>query len=115
RLLRVSKSGTVDPQESQGYPAFLGVTHGKTAFIRCPTCSSGHEVVKLGLEKENYVDIEGVHVANSGIYRMKIDASTYGPSDLFYQANGGVETAVRIGGSSFSEPANTVVTVALKA
>ena len=90
RLLRVSKAGVVDPQKSQSYLAFLGKTHGKTAFIRCPgTCASGHEVVKLGLEKENYVDVEGVNVAKSGIYRMKIDAATYGPSDLFYQANGG--------------------------
>jgi alpha-galactosidase len=115
RLLQVSKSGAVDPQKSQGYPAYLGLTHGKTAFIRCPTCSSGHEVVKLGLEKENYVDIEAVHVAKSGTYRMKIDASTYGPSDLFYQVNGGVESAVKIGGSSFSEPSNTIVPVFLKA
>ncbi|WP_213806457.1 alpha-galactosidase [Granulicella sp. dw_53] len=116
RLLRVTKSGTVDQQKSQGYLAFLGVTHGKTAFIRCPTtCASGHEVVKLGLEKENYVDIQGVHVAKSGIYRMKIDAATNGPSDLFYQVNGGAETAVKIGGSSFSIPSNTIVPVFLKA
>ena len=116
RLLRVSKSGVVDPQKSQSYVAFLGKTNGKTAFIRCPsTCASGHEVVKLGLEKENYVDIEGVNVAKSGNYRMKIDAATYGPSDLFYQANGGVETAVKIGGSSFSIPSNTIVPVFLKA
>ena len=115
RLLRVTKSGTVDQQNSQGYVAFLGTTHGKTAFIRCPTCASGHEVVKLGLEKENYVDIEGVHAAQSGIYRMKIDAATNGPSDLFYQVNGGAQTAVKIGGSSFSIPANTIVPVSLKA
>jgi alpha-galactosidase len=116
RLLRVSKSGVADPQNSQAYPAFLGITHGKTAFIRCPhACASGHEVVKLGLEKENYVDIEGVDVAKSGIYRMKIDAATYGPSDLFYQANGGAETAVKIGGSSFSMPSSTIVPVFLKA
>jgi alpha-galactosidase len=115
RLLRVSKSGVADPQNSQAYPAFLGITHGKTAFIRCPhTCASGHEVVKLGLEKENYVDIEGVDVAKSGIYRMKIDAATYGPSDLFYQANGGAETAVKFGGSSFGVPSNTIVPVLLK-
>lgn len=115
RLLRVTKSGTVDQQKSQGYVAFLGTTHGNTAFIRCPTCASGHEVVKLGLEKENYVDIEGVHVAKSGIYRMKIDAATNGPSDLFYQVNGGAQTAVKIGGSSFSIPTNTIVPVSLKA
>ena len=115
RLLRVTKSGTVDQQKSQGYVAFLGTTHGKTAFIRCPTCASGHEVVKLGLEKENYVDIEGVRVAKSGIYRMKIDAATNGPSDLFYQVNGGAQTAVKLGGSSFSIPANTIVPVSLKA
>jgi alpha-galactosidase len=116
RLLRVTKSGVVDPQKSQGYPAFLGTTHGKTAFIRCPsTCASGHEVVKLGLEKQNYVDIEGVTVAKSGIYRMKIDAATIGPSDLFYQVNGGAQTAVKIGSSSFSMPANTIVPVSLKA
>jgi alpha-galactosidase len=115
RLLRVTKSGTVEQQKSQGYVAFLGTTHGKTAFIRCPTCASGHEVVKLGLEKENYVDIEGVHVDKSGIYRMKLDAATNGASDLFYQVNGGVETAVKIGGSSFSIPANTIVPVSLKA
>jgi alpha-galactosidase len=116
RLLRVSKSGVVGPQKSQGYPAFLGITHGKTAFIRCPAnCASGHEVVKLGLEKENYVDVIGVDVAKSGIYRMKIDAATYGPSDLFYQANSGVETAVKIGGSSFGVPSNTIVPVSLKA
>jgi alpha-galactosidase len=116
RLLRVSKSGAVAPQESQGYVAYLGTMHGKTAFIRCPaTCASGHEVVKLGLEKENYVDIEGVQVAKSGIYRMKIDAATYGPSDLFYQANGGVETAVKFGGSSFSIPSSTIVPLFLKA
>ncbi|AEU36629.1 alpha-galactosidase D [Granulicella mallensis] len=115
RLLRVSKSGVVDPQSSQSYPAFLGKTHGKTAFIRCPGgCASGHEVVKLGLEKENYVDIEGVSVEKSGIYRMKIDAATYGPSDLFYQPNGGAETAVKIGGSSFGVPSNTIVPVFLK-
>jgi alpha-galactosidase len=116
RLLRVSKSGVVDPQKSQGYVAFLGTTHGKAAFIRCPnTCSSGHEVIKLGLEKDNYVDIEGVRVAKSGIYRMKIDAATDGPSDLFYQANSGVETAVKIGGSGFSMPSSTIVPVFLKA
>ena len=116
RLIRVTKSGVVDPQKSQGYVAFLGATHGKTAFIRCPgTCSSGHEVVKLGLEKENYVDVEAVHAENSGIYRMQIGAATIGPSDLFYQVNGGIETAVKIGGSSFSIPSNTIVPVLLKA
>jgi hypothetical protein len=115
RLLQVLKSGDVAPEKSEGYVAYLGITHGKTAFIRCPTCSSGHEVVKLGLEPENYVDIEGVQAARSGTYRMKIDASTYGPSDLFYQANGGVESAVKIGGSSFSEPASTIVPISLKA
>ena len=115
RLLRVSSSGAVNPEGSQGYAAFLGVTHGKTAFIRCPTCSSGHEVVKLGLEKDNYVDIEAVHVAKSGTYRMKIDSATNGPSDLFYQANGAVETSVKIGGSSFSVPSSTIVPVSLKA
>ncbi len=115
RLLRVSKSGVVDPQKSQGFVAFLGATHGKAAFIRCPTCSSGHEVIKLGLEENNYVDIEGVRVAKSGIYRMKIDAGTDGPTDIFYQANGGVETAVKIGGSGFTIPSNTIVPVSLKA
>ena len=115
RLLRVTKSGSADQQKSQGYVAFLGKTHGKTAFIRCPACASGHEVVKLGLEKENYVDIEGVHVEKSGIYRMKIDAATNGPSDLFYQVNGGLQTAVKIGSSSFSIPASTIVPVSLKA
>ena len=115
RLLRVTKSGVVDQQKSQGYVAFLGATHGKTAFIRCSTCASGHEVVKLGLEQQNYVDIEGVHVTKPGIYRMKIDAATIGPSDLFYQANGGVEIAVKIGGGSFSVPASTIVPVPLKA
>jgi alpha-galactosidase len=115
RLFRVTKSGVVDQQQSQGYVAFLGTTNGKTAFIRCPTCASAHEVVKLGLEKENYVDIKGVHAAKSGIYRMQIDAATNGPSDLFYQVNGGVETAVKIGGSSFSIPSNTIVPVSLKA
>jgi len=116
RLLRVSKTGVVDPQKSYGYPAFLGITHGKTAFIRCPsTCASGHAVIKLGLEKENYVDVIGVDVPKAGIYRMKIDAATYGPSDLFYQANGGIETAVKISGSSFGIPSNTIVPVSLKA
>jgi alpha-galactosidase len=115
RLFRVTKSGVVDQQQSQGYVAFLGTTNGKTAFIRCPTCASAHEVVKLGLEKDNYVDIKGVHAAKSGIYRMQIDAATNGPSDLFYQVNGGVETAVKIGGSSFSIPSNTIVPVSLKA
>ena len=53
RLLRVSKAGVVDPQKSQSYLAFLGKTHGKTAFIRCPgTCASGHEVVKLGWKRK---------------------------------------------------------------
>ena len=116
RLLRVSKDGVVGPQKSYGYPAFLGITHGKAAFIRCPsTCASGHAVIKLGLEKENYVDVIGVNAAKAGIYRMKIDAATYGPSDLFYQANGGVETAVKISGSSFGIPSNTIVPVFLKA
>jgi len=116
RLLQVSKSGFVDPQKSQGYVAFLGATHGNTAFIRCPnTCASGHEVIKLGMEEKNYVDIQGVHVAKPGIYRMKIDAATNGPSDLFYQANGGAQTAVKIGGSAFSIPATTIVPVSLKA
>ena len=118
RLLRVTKDGyaVVAPQDSQSYSAFLGTTHGKTAFIRCPSnCASGHEVVKLGLEKENYVDIEGVHAAKAGTYRMKIDAATYGPSDLFYQTNGGDEIAVKLGGSSFGIPSNTIVPVTLKA
>ncbi len=116
RLLQVSKSGFVDPQKSQGYVAFLGATHGDTAFIRCPnTCASGHEVIKLGLKQKNYVDVEGVHVAKSGIYRMKIDAATNGPSDLFYQANGGAETAVKLGGSTFTVPSSTIVPVSLKA
>ena len=116
RLLRVTKSGTVDRQKSQGYPAFLGTTHGDTAFIRCPnTCASAHEVVKLGLKERNYVDIEGVRVANPGIYRMNIGAATDGPSDLFYQVNGGGATAVKIGGSSYNVPSDTIVPVSLKA
>jgi hypothetical protein len=102
RLLRVSKLGAVERQKSQGYPAFWGITHG-------------HEVVKLGLEKENYVDIGGVHVPRSGIYRMQIDAATNGPSDLFYQVNDSIPIAVKIGGSAFGIPSNTIIPVSLKA
>ncbi|WP_176441569.1 alpha-galactosidase [Granulicella rosea] len=116
RLLRVTKHGAVDLQKSQSYVAFLGRTHGKTAFIRCPTyCASGHEVIKLGMEEQNYVDIEGVNAPHTGIYRMKIDAATIGPSDLFYQANGGAQVAVKLGGGSFGVPAYTIVPVPLKA
>jgi alpha-galactosidase len=115
RLLRVFSRGVADRQLSQSYVAYFGLTHGKTAFIACKACSTGHEVVNLGLGKNNTVTLDNVYSEHPGTFRMEINAAMSGSSDLFYQVNGGVPTSVKVGGGSFNLPSSTSVPIKLAA
>ncbi len=115
RLLRVFSHGVAKRELSQSYVAYLGLTSGRTAFIKCKACSTSHEVVNLGLGKNNTVTMDNVYAERAGIFRMEINAATSGPSDLFYQVNDGIPTAVKVGGGSVNLPSSTSVPVKLAA
>lgn len=115
RLLRVFTQGVAKPDLSQTYVAYLGLTSGKAAFIRCKGCSTGHEVVNLGLGKDNAVTLDNVYADRAGTFRMEINAATNRSSDLFYQVNNDVPTSVKVGGGSFDLPSSTSVLVKLAA
>ena len=110
RLLRVFSHGVADPEIAQGYEAELGLTRGQTAFTICKPCSAGHEIVKLGLDKDNTVTLDNIYAEHAGTFRMEIPTSaTSGPRDLFYQVNDDVPTAVKVGGGSFNLPSKHAV------
>src|SRR5579863_5372845 len=113
RLVRVFPHGVAEPEVAQPYEAEFGVTSGKTAFTICKACSGGHEIIKLGLDKENTVTLDNIYAEHPATFRMEINAATSGPRDLFYRVNDGVPTALRIGGGSFGIPSTTVVPVSL--
>lgn len=113
RLLRVFSHGVADPEIAQGYEAEFGLTRGQTAFTICKPCSAGHEVVKLGLDKDNTVTLDNIYAEHAGTFRMEINSATSGPRDLFYQVNDGVPAAVKVGGGSFNLPSSTIVPVKL--
>ena len=115
RLLRVFAHGVAKPELSQSYVAYFGLTSGKAAFIRCKACSTGHEVVNLGLGKNNAVTLDNIYADRAGTFRMEINAATNRSSDLFYQVNNGVPTSVKVGGGSFDLPSSTSVPVKLAA
>jgi alpha-galactosidase len=115
RLLRVFSHGVADPEIAQGYEAELGLTRGQTAFTICKPCSAGHEIVKLGLDKDNTVTLDNIYAEHAGTFRMEINSATSGPRDLFYQVSDEVPTAVKVGGGSFNLPSSTIVPVKLVA
>ena len=115
RLLHVFSNGIAERQLSQSYVPYLATLSGKTAWIRCKACSTGHEVVNLGLGKDNTVTLDNVYAEHEGTFRMEIDSAASGSGDLFYQVNGGLPTSVKIGGGSLNIPSSTSVPVRLAA
>ena len=113
RLLRVFSHGAVDPEIAQSYEAEFGLTRGQTAFAICKPCSGAHEIVKLGLDKDNTVTLDNIYAEHAGTFRMEINFAASGPSDLFYQVNDDVPTVVKVGGGSFNLPSSTIVPVKL--
>jgi alpha-galactosidase len=115
RLLRVFSHGVADRETAQGYEAEFGLTRGQTVFTICKPCSAGHEVVKLGLDKDNTVTLDNIYAERAGTFRMEINSATSDSRDLFYQVNDGVPAAVKVGGGSFNLPSSTIVPVKLLA
>jgi hypothetical protein len=113
RLIRVFGHGVADRQTAQSYEAEYGITNGKAAFTICKACSGAHEVIKLGLDRDNTVTLNDVYAEHAGTFGMEINAATDGPTDLFYQVNDEVPVAVKVGGGSFGLPSATVVAVTL--
>jgi len=114
RLLKVAPKGSVDRDPSQGYEAEFGRTHGQTVFSTCKPCSGQNKVTKLGVDPENTITFDNVHVDRAGTYRMEVNPVASGPGDLFFQVNDEDPNTLKVGGGSLNYPSSTMVPVELR-
>ncbi len=69
----------------------------------------------IGGGPDNTVTFSNVNVPVDGIYQLEIDYATSGPRSLFVTINDGVTTELDLNGSTFNDPATTIIPIQLHA
>jgi alpha-galactosidase len=108
-------NGNFPAPDSMTYEAELATLSG-TVVGEFSNYSSGlGKAGNIGGGAGNSVTFSNVIVPADGTYQLEIDYQTSGPRSYFMSINGAPETELDLNGSTFSDPAPTVIKVQLHA
>jgi hypothetical protein len=111
----ISGNGDAPAPSASVYEAEAATLSGSVTPAFSNYCSGLSKAGNIGGGPGNAVTFSNVTVPSGGVYQLEVDYATSGPRSFFLSINNGTELQLDLNGSTFDEPASTVLRVKLHA
>jgi hypothetical protein len=111
----ISGDGNAPAPAAATYEAEAATLSGTVTAGFCNYCSGLSQAGNIGGGPNNAVTFSNIAVPADGTYQLEIDYATKGVRSFFVTVNGGPATELDLDGSTFSDPATTIIPVQLHA